>query len=534
MAGARDRHRVLGASSPGMPQTGFSESSSPKRVWYPRRMAPNAYQIMQIRPAENLPAGALTEIAESTFFGLRRLGLRAYYRDAPAEPVRQIIFGAHLLSEEALRELPTDSIIYNSVELADDSPALTERFLETLRSHQVWDYSAENAQRLRDVGVGSVRYVPLGYVPELSRIGPVVEDIDVLFYGSVSPRRQAILDELKARGVNVVLLAGIYGEERDRVIARAKIVLSIHRTESKVFEILRLAYLLTNFKAVVAECGPETEVEAGIREAVRGVPYAGLVAACVELVADEGARRTLATRGHEVFSARPAEDILAAALGRERPPRSRIVSAVSSATPRPIPVPRTLVVGSGRDFKPEFFNVDINEAWGPDAVLDISAPDVIDTSLETERFGAVVLAEGSFDGIIANHVLEHIPELCRAMTNCLRLLRPGGQFQIQVPYDLSLGAWQDPTHVHAFNENSWRYYTDWHWFLGWVDMRFDLTFMQYEASDFGKELIKAGKTRDEIIRTPRAIDSMSVILRKRYQQESERQETLARLPGRRR
>jgi SAM-dependent methyltransferase len=387
--------------------------------------------------------------------------------------------------------------------------------------------------RLRAAGVGSVRYVPIGYVPELSRIGPVAEDIDVLFYGSVSSRRQAILDELKTRGFNVAQLDGTYGEERDRVIARAKIVLTIHRTEAKAFEIVRAAYLLTNFKAVVAECGPDTVVEADIREAFRGVPYAGLVAACAALVPDEAARRTLATRGHEVFSSRPAEEILAAALGRERPRRFSI-TAVPGADRPPIPAPRTLVVGSGRDFKPEFFNVDIDEAWGPDAVLDIAGAAVIDTRLETERFGTVVLTEGSYDVIIANHVLEHIPELCRAMTNCLRLLRPGGQFQIQVPYDLSLGAWQDPTHVRAFNENSWLYYTDWHWFLGWVDMRFDLVFMQFEPSDFGRELIKAGKTREEIIRAPRAIDSLSLIMRKRYQQESERQQTLARLPGRRR
>lgn len=496
--------------------------------------ADTAYQIVHIRPAEDIHGGALTEVAESIFFGLRRLGLRAYYRDAPAEPACQIIVGAHLLAEDLLAALPTGSILYNSIDFVATSTAATDRFMNALRSHQVWDHTAENVRRLRDAGISSAQYVPLGYVPELSRIGPVVEDIDVLFYGSASPRRQAILDQLKSRGFNVVQLDGTYGEERDRMIARAKIVLSIHRYESKAFEIARAAYLLTNFKAVVAECGPESELEPDIREAVRGVPYGDLVAACAELITDEAARRTLATRGHEVFSTRPAENILAAALGREPPLRFGTASAVSDAKPRPNPVPRTLVVGSGRDFKPEFFNVDIDGAWGPDAVLDIAGPAVIDTSLETERFGTVVLAEGSFDAIIANHVLEHIPELCRAMTTCLRLLRPGGQFHIQVPYDLSLGAWQDPTHVRAFNENSWLYYTDWHWFLGWVDMRFDLVFMQFEPSDFGKELIAAGKTRNEIIRAPRAIDSLSVIMRKRYQQESERQQTLARLPGRRR
>ena len=33
-------------------------------------------------------------------------------------------------------------------------------------------------------------------------------------------------------------------------------------------------------------------------------------------------------------------------------------------------------------------------------------------------------------------------------------------------------AWQDPTHVRAMNENSWIYYCDWFWYLGWVEHRF--------------------------------------------------------------
>ena len=42
-----------------------------------------------------------------------------------------------------------------------------------------------------------MRYVPLGFVPELARIDKApVEDIDILFYGSYNPRRVAVLDEL--------------------------------------------------------------------------------------------------------------------------------------------------------------------------------------------------------------------------------------------------------------------------------------------------------------------------------------------------
>jgi hypothetical protein len=102
-----------------------------------------------------------------------------------------------------------------------------------------------------------------------------------------------------------------------------------------------------------------------------------------------------------------------------------------------------------------------------------------------------------------------------------------------VPYDLSLGAWQDPTHVRAFNERSWLYYCDWHWYLGWTEARFDVVALNFQPSPFGMELQRNGRSAEEVIRTPRAVDSLQVRLRKRYLQPSEQQEALRRQPGRR-
>ena len=45
---------------------------------------------------------------------------------------------------------------------------------------------------------------------------------------------------------------------------------------------------------------------------------------------------------------------------------------------------------------------------------------------------------------------------------------------VEVPYEHALTAWQDPTHVRALNERSWVYYTDWFWYLGWMDYRFEI------------------------------------------------------------
>jgi hypothetical protein len=71
-------------------------------------------------------------------------------------------------------------------------------------------------------------------------------------------------------------------------------------------------------------------------------------------------------------------------------------------------------------------------------------------------------------------VLEHVPDLPMLMGNVLQLLQDGGSFEIEVPYEKALTAWQDPTHLRALNENSWLYYTDWFWYLGWFEHRFQV------------------------------------------------------------
>jgi hypothetical protein len=227
---------------------------------------------------------------------------------------RQIVFGAHLLLHCPSVELPPDAIVYNTEQLTADSIWLPDDYVTLLRKYSVWDYSQRNIERLRRLGVSRASFVRLGYVPELKRIKPRSQDIDVLFYGSINDRRGLVLDGLKAFGVNVVHLFGAYGAARDEMIARAKILLNMHYYASKIFEIVRVSYLLTNGKAVVAECGPETEVEPDIRQAVWGVGYDSLITACRHLLGNEQARHALAARGQEIFSARREEEILARAL----------------------------------------------------------------------------------------------------------------------------------------------------------------------------------------------------------------------------
>jgi len=168
--------------------------------------------------------------------------------------------------------------------------------------------------------------------------------------------------------------------------------------------------------------------------------------------------------------------------------------------------PRHLNLGSGKDFREDCLNADIQAIKNPDWVLDITKVPWEETI--STRFGEIKVEQGMFTKIIANDVLEHIPDLVKAMTNCKDLLVEGGEFHIHVPYDLSLGAWQDPTHVRAFNENSWLYYTDWHWYLGWKD-KFVVKELQFVKSKLAEEM----NISDQMLTIlPRMVDSMKVVL----------------------
>jgi len=227
-----------------------------------------------------------------------------------------IIFCAGMLARNAALALPDNCIIFNSEQILSGSPIDSEDYRGLLQRFTVWDYSARNLENLKTlVPPDRLHHVPIGYVPELTRIVPAAqEDIDVLFYGSLNERRQKILTELSAAGLIVKYVFGVYGAERDQLIARSKLVLNVHFYPTKIFEIIRVSYLLANRKAVVSEFSPDTEIILELRDAVALAGYEQLVDTCRSLVYDTPGREALARRGFECFSRLTFREELIAAI----------------------------------------------------------------------------------------------------------------------------------------------------------------------------------------------------------------------------
>lgn len=245
------------------------------------------------------------DVAEAIHGALIELGHTCYFSQTTLiNEARNIIFGAHLVPDQA--SLPANCIIFNLEQLESDSQYCNAHYFDCLAHHEVWDYSRKNIAFLVNRHINpAAKLVPLGFSASVCRIEkPEIQDIDVLFYGALNPRRQLVLDGARAAGLQVVNLIGVFGAELDQAIARSKVVLNLHFHASKIFEIVRVGYLLNNRKAVVAEVDEDTEIDPALRAAVAGVDYDHLVEQLVRLVRDDALREQQERQAFEIFSAR--------------------------------------------------------------------------------------------------------------------------------------------------------------------------------------------------------------------------------------
>lgn len=175
------------------------------------------------------------------------------------KPGRLIMFNMNNVFDPG-REVPEDAILFNTEQVA--AVAYPRDAFTAYKDHQdrvIWDYSEANVEVLRQrLEMKRVILCPVGYHPSMSYIESApVQDVDVLFYGAITPHRARLLHEVGAHGLGMKTLYGVFGKERDAWIARSKVVLNLHYgfEHGAIFEIFRVSHLAANRKCVVSEMG---------------------------------------------------------------------------------------------------------------------------------------------------------------------------------------------------------------------------------------------------------------------------------------
>lgn len=104
-----------------------------------------------------------------------------------------------------------------------------------------------------------------------------------------------------------------------------------------------------------------------------------------------------------------------------------------------------LQLGCGHHPRDGWVNLDRASLEGVDVVHDL---DIAPWPFEDK----------SAEEIEARHVFEHVTDPCLFMTECHRILAPGGTLEIVSPYFQHFSAFTDPTHRRFCTPETWDYW----------------------------------------------------------------------------
>lgn len=116
--------------------------------------------------------------------------------------------------------------------------------------------------------------------------------------------------------------------------------------------------------------------------------------------------------------------------------------------------------------------------------------DLQDADINCNLDDGIPLEDNSVYVLNASHVIEHLKDKTFTMKEIHRVLAHGGWAFIEVPSTDGRGAYQDPTHVSYWNENSFLYYTN--AYLGNFIRNKDIKFQEFRRETwFPNEWMKS-------------------------------------------
>jgi len=162
----------------------------------------------------------------------------------------------------------------------------------------VWDYSISNYNILKDHKL-NLLYVPFKLsIDKIIEYRNLIDDkksYDIVFCGQMSQYRKKILDELRSRGKNVLVIEDNYTNSKDIIIGKCHLLINIHFNESyKIFEVIRCEPWLSSGLPVLTETSLDDDLRAV------NVPYNQLVDKACEIL-DNIRKETIIINNNIVF-----------------------------------------------------------------------------------------------------------------------------------------------------------------------------------------------------------------------------------------
>jgi hypothetical protein len=252
-------------------------------------MDPRSVNVVEINPYGPRPF-VFTELALCLRDALRLAGFASRHlvnEVDPAEPA--IVFVPTNGWQDFVVGLdPARTVLFNMEQLGSDAPWTRDGYVESLQRWVVADYNSANVEFLRQANGPAQRVHEMPIVPGPSALFHTEQTIercvDVLFFGTLNPRREAVLERLRAAGLVVEAVAGAFAWELTPAIQRARIVLHVHFYETRLFPVARMLQPVASAVPVVCESSVCPALADWHRSGMVFADYDDLVGACVALL----------------------------------------------------------------------------------------------------------------------------------------------------------------------------------------------------------------------------------------------------------
>lgn len=252
------------------------------RIRYLRQAAP----LYAERPGDVLPGtilrwGVITPphtlfVAHLLARRLSQLGCSVQVSTHPPDKIEHHFY--IVICPQAFTQLPPpERTFLFQMEQSVSSRWFTKTYLTTLLNCRgVLDYALVNLDFLqgKQIRFPHINYLPVGSDPDYTAgRAPEPKRYDVLFYGDAasSSRRQALLQALRGQ-FEVHCCSEIFGEEMQREIRRARVVINLHYYDGALLETPRIQECLALGVPVVSEAAQDQADYPELDGAVRFFP----------------------------------------------------------------------------------------------------------------------------------------------------------------------------------------------------------------------------------------------------------------------
>jgi hypothetical protein len=437
----------------------------------------------------NGSAGVMDEVEAAMFGCLRRLG-HEVTSEAGLLLIEDDCINITLCmfrDPRAHAALIANHIIFNFEQIASTQSTVfvLPDYLKLMRNAFVWDYSKDHCDELQRAGITRCYHVPLGFCNEFDQQPAYAidwrdKDIDVLFYGTLTPRRNKVIEALRQRGIDVKAIGfgnECWDVERQAYIRRSKVLLNIGAFEdAHTLEVVRLMPWWSAGCAVVSELREDSSRDERFDGAYLAAPYDDLVQACLSLLSDEAAGRRLGQRAAQICRLTSFEDSLAAGLAafadcQKARPGLRVRSEGAS------PPQRIRVMRNKEDWSHRFVCLSPNEMDEPDLVLD---PTVMQNPIhgphDSWRFGEIYVLPSSLMRVELNRWIEKERHIATLLDRFSALIASDGELVLRIG-DIGSGATIDQKHAGELSK--WISKANFH------GERFHASFVQCETDSRG-------------------------------------------------